>query len=356
MTQKNTVIYKSKILLESGILDGYLSVCGGVIEYVGTERPMGEICEISDGIITPGFIDIHCHSSNKNCASEDPIEVANFHLSHGTTTMLLSYYRDIPHERLLSCLESTKEAMSKCKNLYGAHLEGPYLNANLGAGYGKNDSPDMERCEEYIKTGVVRQWTSAPEINGVVELIRHISDCGIVPAIGHSEAGYERVKAAYDAGARIATHIFNATKSAKSAYAGTLEVDFNEACMLMDGIFCEVICDSKWIHVRREKLQLLLNSVGIDRVVAITDINAAGVPDDGMDVSLVNGELSGTKLTMDRVAKNLYNGGFSLPEIFKMTSLNPARALGLFDRGVIRKGMRADLILIKENAEFIKVL
>ena len=58
--------------------------------------------------------------------------------------------------------------------------------------------------------------------------------------------------------------------------------------MLMDGIFCEVICDSKWIHVRREKLQLLLNSVGIDRVVAITDMNAAGVPDDGMDVSLVN--------------------------------------------------------------------
>ena len=66
--------------------------------------------------------------------------------------------------------------------------------------------------------------------------------------------------------------------------------------------------------------------------------------------------LSGTKLTMDRVAKNLYKGGFTLPEIFKMTSLNPARALGLFDRGVIRKGMRADLILIKENAEFRKVL
>ena len=129
--------------------------------------------------------------------------------------------------------------------------------------------------------------------------------------------------------------------------------------MLMDDMFYEVICDEKWIHVRREKLALLIKTVGIDRVVAITDMSAAcmvGREDDGRDVAIYDGLLRGTKLTMDKVAKNLYNGGFTLHEIFKMTSLNPARALGLSDRGAIREGMRADLILIGENAEFLRVL
>ena len=352
-------IYKSKILLESGTIDGYLSVSDGMIDYVGTERPKGEVFEIADGIISPGFIDIQCHSSLMNYAKADPFEVADFHLAHGTTTMLLTYYRDIPHEKLLECLENTKIAMEECKNVLGAHLEGPYLNANLGFGKGTNDSPDMEKCEEYIKSGVVRQWTSAPEIEGVPELIARIAECGIVPAIGHSAAGYQEVKRAYDSGARIATHLFDATRAPESAYVGTLEADFNEACMLMDDMFYEVICDEKWIHVRREKLALLIKTVGIDRVVAITDMSAAcmvGREDDGRDVAIYDGLLRGTKLTMDKVARNLYNGGFTLPEIFKMTSLNPARALGLSDRGAIREGMRADLILIGENAEFLRVL
>ena len=359
MGKMNNKVYKSRILLENEIIDGYLSVTDGVIDYVGKECPSGVTYEALDGIIAPGFVDIHCHSNMKKYAWDDPVGVADFHLAHGTTTMLLTYYRDIPHEKLLACLENTKAAMEKCKNVLGAHLEGPYLNANLGFGKGTNDSPDMEKCEEYIKSGVVKQWTSAPEIDGVPELIKRISECGIVPAIGHSSANYEEVKRAYESGARIATHLFDATRAPASAYVGTLEVDFNESCMLMDDMFYEVICDEKWIHVRREKLALLIKTVGIDRVVAITDMSAACVADredDGMDVALYDGLLRGTKLTMDRVAKNLYNGGFTLSEIFKMTSKNPARALGLSDRGVIAVGMRADLILVGENAEFIKVI
>lgn len=356
MEKKNAKVYKSRILLENEILDVYLSVRDGVIEYVGKECPSGVTYEALDGIIAPGFVDIHCHSNMKKYAWEDPVGVADFHLAHGTTTMLLTYYRDIPHEKLLACLENTKLAMERCKNLYGAHLEGPYLNANLGFGQGTNDSPDMKKCEEYIKIGVARQWTSAPEIDGVPELISRLSECGIVPAIGHSAANYGQVKTAYECGARIATHLFDATRAPTSAYVGTLEVDFNEACMLMDDMFYEVICDENWIHVRREKLALLLKTVGIDRVVAITDMSAAGALDDGSDVTITDGLLNGTKLTMDRVAKNLFKSGFTLPEIFKMTSLNPARALGLSDRGAIRVGMRADLILIGENAELKKVL
>ena len=350
-----SVTYKSKLVLKEKIIDGYLTVSDGTIAYVGEDRPSAEYVEIKNGYIAPGFIDIHCHTANSMLAGEDPIAAANFHLNHGTTTLLLSYYRDIPHRELIECLNKTKEAMKVCKNLYGAHLEGPYLNANLGFGQGTNDSPDKEKYDEYIKTGIVRHWTSAPEIKGVPEFIGDIASHGIIPAIGHSGATYDEVKAAYDNGARIVTHIFDATKAPESKYVGTLEVDFNEACMLMDDMYYEVICDSLWIHVRKAKFELLLKTVGVDRIVAITDMSASP-SEDGLDVNIVDGLLSGTSLTQDRVALNLYNAGYCLPDVFKMTSLNPAKALRLSDRGEIAVGKRADLIVIDENAKLVKVL
>lgn len=351
----HTITYHATMVLAEELLNGYLSVTDGRITYVGTERPDGDVVELTDGIIAPGFIDIHCHTSLRHSAVEDPCEVADFHRAHGTTTMLLTYYRDIPHEELLACLARTKEAMSCCSNLYGAHLEGPYLNANLGYGQGVNDSPDPTKYEAYIASGVVRQWTCAPEIEGTPAFIARIASAGIVPAIGHSTANYDQVKTAYEHGARIATHLFDATGTPETRYLGTLEVTFNEACMLMDDLFCEVICDSQWIHVRREKLALLVKTVGADRIVAITDMYSNDI-DDGLDVNLIDGMLCGTKLTMDRVAVNLFNAGYSLPTIFKMTSRNPARALGLSDRGEIAVGKRADLILINRQAIFQKLL
>ena len=164
------------------------------------------------------------------------------------------------------------------------------------------------------------------------------------------------IEKAFENGARITTHIFDATKAPVSPHIGTLEADFNESCMLMDDMYYEVICDQGWIHVRKEKLDLLIKTVGLDRVVAITDMSVKDTVDDGLDVSFVDGILSGTKLTMDKVASNLFNGGFSLNDIFKMTSLNPATALNLTDRGEIAVGKKADLILVDEKAKFIKVL
>lgn len=350
------VTYKSKILLNDKVSDGFISIENGIITYVGKNAPCTSYVEIKDAIIAPGFIDIHCHTSLNNSAVENPEEVANFHYAHGTTTMLLTYYRDIPHEQLLKCLENTKDIMKKCKNVYGAHLEGPYLNAHLGFGVGTNDSPDLTKCKEYISTGIIRQWTCSPEIEGTDKFIELIVSNNIVSSIGHSEANYEQVKKAYDAGARLVTHIFDATKCPETAYDGTLEMDFNESCMLMDDMYYEVICDKNWIHVRKEKFDLLIKTVSVDRIVCITDMNAIDSKDDGLDVNLVGADLSGTKLTMDRIATNLFTSGYNLIDIFKMTSYNPAKVLGLNDRGEIAVGKKADLILIDENAKFIKIL
>ena len=108
--------YKSKILLKDEILDGFLTTEDGVITYVGENYFNNDFIEVKNGIIAPGFIDIHCHTSLTNHAKDNPEEVSAFHLSHGTTTMLLSFYRNIPHDELLTCLDNVKVAMKTCKN------------------------------------------------------------------------------------------------------------------------------------------------------------------------------------------------------------------------------------------------
>ena len=199
-------------------------------------------------------------------------------------------------------------------------------------------------------------------MDGVIDMIKDISAAGIVAAIGHSEASYSDVKAAFRAGAKLVTHIFDATGTTADpeTMGGTEDISFDEACMLMDDMYYEVICDKNWVHVKKEKLALLIKTVGIDRVIAITDSFLSDGNDDS-DINVFYEDdghpaLSGSKLTMDKVALNLFNAGYSLPEITQMTSFNAAKVLKLFDRGEIAVGKRADLVLSDEQMNFIKVI
>ena len=133
-------------------------------------------------------------------------------------------------------------------------------------------------------------------------------------------------------------------------------MSFDNAVMLMDDMYYEVICDSDWVHVRKEMLDLLIKTVGVDRIIAITDLDICDAVDDGRDIAVANGILSGTQLTLDKVCFNLFNAGYKVFDIFKMTSLTPARALNILDRGEIAVGKRADLCVFDKDMKFIKVL
>ena len=351
--------YKGKIVTKDKVFDGYVSVENGIITSVSEKAPQGQIIDCGDNYITPGLIDIHCHSSLEYSARENPSAVADFHLSHGVTGLLVTFYKDTPHDKLLKSLEDVKVAMKSHFNLLGAHLEGPYINGSLGYDDGRklNILPEKDKYEQYAKSGVIKQWTFSPELDGVIPVIKYAKQMGIVPAIGHSEASYSQVKSAYDNGAKIVTHIFDATGITDNAeFKGTKDLSFDNAVMLMDDMYYEVICDSEWVHVRKEMLDLLIKTVGIDRIVAITDLDICDSVDDGRDIAVANGQLSGTKLTLDKVVYNLFNAGYRVQDIFKMTSINPARALNILDRGEIEVGKRADLCLFNEQMKFVKLL
>ncbi len=336
------------------IKNGAVAVQDGRILSVGPQEAVPQIGAVqnwSESYLLPGFIDIHCHAGGDIWFYEDPRAAAKYHLQHGTTGLCCTLYRDLGIEGILSAQEKIKEAMQDTPNILGVHLEGPYLNPRYGS---KPSEESLEAVQaEYmplLDTGIVRHVTFAPEVKGTDRLLSDLLHMGIVGSIGHSEASPEQVRWAADGGARCVTHLYDATGASitPTRWDGTIEVDFNMAVLLCDSMFYEIICDSMGVHVRREILQLTKKLVGAGRIIGITD--ACGGPGGSGDVNFEDGELMGSKLTMDQVAKNFYAAGFSMPEIAMVTSGNAAKLLEIYqDRGSIDPGKRADIIALTKD-------
>jgi len=358
VTRTRSLALKGRLLLPDGILEaGALVAENGRILYAGPAQnaPEGTYEEIS-GILAPGFVDIHCHAAGQTFAHEDPQAVAQYHLAHGTTGMLLTLYRDLPHEKMLSAVQRVKESMTPGSNILGVHLEGPYLNPRYGTGHGGSVQVVEAEYKALAETGVIRQWTCAPEVPGTLPFIRYIAGKGIVPAIGHSEASAQQVRQAEQAGARIVTHLFDATGCSlpETRWAGTLETDMATAALVCDAFYYEIICDREGIHVRPEFVKLAVKAAGIGRIVGITDCYVG--PEDGSDVNFDGTDLSGSKLTMDQVARNFLALGFSLPQVFRIVAENPAKAIGMEHTvGSLRPGCRADVLVIDEHIHIQKI-
>jgi len=159
--------------------------------------------------------------------------------------------------------------------------------------------------------------------------------------------------------------MFDATDASikPTRWGGTIETTFNCACLLRDELYCEIICDREGIHVRPEMVKLAIKTAGVDRIVGITDSSYGSNPDgtrppeDDYDVSFVNGELAGSKLTMDAVARNFKALGLSLVDVFKIVSENPAKAIRMSDTvGSLREGRHGDVLIIDEDINVKEVI
>lgn len=338
------------------VSDAAVCVKDGRIVYAGDADKSSVIGEIFSGdVIMPGFIDIHCHAAGDIWFYDDPAAVCDFHRAHGTTTICATLYRDLGIDGMLAAINVIRDAMKKYPMICGVHLEGPYLNPKYGAMV--SDAAVVCKKDEYmplIDSGIVRQVTVAPEVEGSIEFIRALRKKGIVASIGHSAASPEEVSAAVAAGAGNVTHLFDATGAAFSPtrWDGTIETDFSFAALCEDGLTYEIICDRDGIHVRPEMVRLAVKTVGTDNIIAVTD--ACGGGGEGDDVNFVDGELSGSKLTMNKAAKNFAALGYDLPTVSKFCSANPARLLGLdSETGTIEVGKAADLVVLNKSFDVL---
>jgi len=325
----------------------------------------------SGGWLLPGFVDLHCHGGGgADFASTDRAEqeaAAAYHLRHGTTTMLASLVT-APLDRLARQLESLAGLVEDGRtSVVGAHLEGPFLaSARRGAHDARYvrapDAGDLRRLWEASR-GTLRVITVAPELPGALEMIAEAVGLGVVVAVGHTDATYEQATAAYRAGARVATHLFNAMRPLHHRDPGAV------LASLSAGAACEVIADG--IHVHPAVLKLVAGH-GHARLVLVTDaISAAGLGDGrtalgelpvevrGGVARLADGAaLAGSTLTMDAALRGaVRRAGLPLPVASRAASATPADILGLGGSvGILAPGHAADLVRLDDDLQVVEVM
>lgn len=359
---KNVTAYiagKGLIRTDIAIEDGKIAAIGKL-----DVEPIFE----TDGIVLPGFIDEHIHGAGGADAMDGTEEalqtISEYVAKEGTTGFLATTMTQSP-ENIGKALKNVKNVREKGEykgaEVLGVHLEGPFISPkHVGAQpleYVAKPAPETFDKYNELSGGNIKIVTLAPEVEGGLDLVKHLKNIGVVASIGHTGAKFSDVEAAVAAGASNVTHTYNAQTPLHHREAGVVG-----AAMLFDELNCEMICDT--IHVSVPAIRIFVKNKPHDKFTLITDaMRAKGMPDGlselgGQQVFVKNGEarladgtLAGSVLRMNVAIKNLVEKvGVSLTEAVDFASANPAKNLGLYDeRGSIEVGKRADFAVMDKD-------
>jgi N-acetylglucosamine-6-phosphate deacetylase len=223
----------------------------------------------------------------------------------------------------------------------GLHLEGPFLNPDAAGAIPVEElwPVDLEALGRWLDRGV-RLVTIAPEMPNALDAIRLVAERGVVAGLGHTRANAATTRAAITAGARFATHLWNAMAPVSARATGPIP-----ELLLDNRVTLGLIADGRHLHPRVEDLTVRL--AGPSRVALTSD--AVEPPGERPDGSLLGGRAVGAQLVRRMVR-------FGLPAAATMASLTPARLLGLEDRGRLAPGYRADLAILDGDLEPLETL
>lgn len=372
------IIHATLVLYDRLQPESYLITEDGMIREIGRMKDFSapETCPVYDAkglYVGPGLVDIHCHAGNGLWFYEDPEKVAEFLLKNGTTTVLATLYFNMTKEELLRNFAVIRKAMKEGKtpNLAGFYTEAPYMNPKFGADRENNPWKGEIKREDYLPIlnaagydAVV--WVVAPERKHIEEFVQDAKRVNprVRFAVGHSEATPYEVEALMPYGLMIGTHHTNATGMLPK-YPECRGVCVDEAVWYHDDIYAEIICDRRGIHVDPYMQRLVRKIKGDDRVILISDacVFDGPVPEVGdyegaTDILFDwSGEIAGSKLLLLQAARNwMKHTGAGPVEAFRAAAKNPADAAGFTDRGEIKVGKRADLIVTDSELNLKQVI
>ena len=246
----------------------------------------------------------------------------------------------------------------------GLHLEGHYLNMAMAGGQIPENikSPDPNEYIPIVETwSCIKRWDAAPELPGANAVWKiHHRQRHFRHRVAHTQAEFEDIRTAYEAGYTHATHFYNAMpgfhKRREYKYEGTVE-----SIYLLDDMTVEVVADG--IHVPPTILRTGLQDKGVERTCLITDALACAASDsqeafdprviieDGVCKLADHSALAGSVATMDRLIRTVVQKAeIPLADAVRMASETPAKIMGVYDRkGSLQKGKDADIIVMDEN-------
>ena len=363
-----TQIFNALILTPQGWLkDGSVLIRDGkILEVSNCDLPVvgATLIDAKGSYIIPGGVEIHVHGGGGRDfmeGTEDAFRTAvKAHMQHGTTSIFPTLSSStIPMIRAAAA--TTEKLMAEPGSpVLGLHLEGHYFNMKMAGGQMpeniKNPDPN-----EYIplleETHCIKRWDAAPELPGAMQFGKYITSKGVLAAVGHTQAEFEDIYMAHEAGYSHATHFYNAMpgfhKRREYKYEGTVE-----SVYLMDDMSVEIIADG--VHLPATILKLVYKLKGVEKTCLVTDsLKYAGygggdihdpniVIEDGVCKLADHQTIAGSISTADVLVRTMVKkAGIPLDDAVRMASETPARIIGVADRkGTLEKGKDADIVVL----------
>ncbi len=340
------------------------------------EKPVENDQEVIDArglYVCPGFIDIHVHGAVGadvcDAKEEGLLAMGRFLKGQGVTSFCptsMTYPEDLLTDIFSNCRKVADMGDPTSSRIVGINMEGPYVSASKKGAqnpdYIMNPDPGMFDRLMDVSGGLVRLVTLAPELPGADEFIESCKD-KVHISLGHSACDYDTARRAFDKGADHVTHLYNAMHPMLHRNPGIPGAagDCPHVC-------AELICDG--IHVHPSMIRNTFRMLGPDRVAIISDsMRACGLADglselggqkvfkQGAEARLEDGTIAGSVTPMTDGFRNAVRFGVPLETALKACTINPAASIGMKDRiGVIAPGAYADIILLNQDLELVKVL
>ncbi|MGV2876764.1 N-acetylglucosamine-6-phosphate deacetylase [Pantoea vagans] len=329
--------------------------------------------DMAGAIIAPGFIDLQLNgcggvqfNDSLDALSIETLETMQRANEKSGCTSFLPTLITSSDALMKRAIETMRAYLQKHEHqALGLHLEGPWLSK---AKKGTHDPalirlPDAAMVQYLCDNAdVITKVTLAPE-NAGSDVIRQLTDAGIIVSAGHSNATYEEAKAGFSAGVSFATHLYNAMPAFAGREPGLIGALFDSP-----DVYCGIIADGLHVHYANVRNAKRIKG---DKLVLVTDATAPAGADisefifagktiyyrDGLCVD-ENGTLSGSALTMiEAVQNSVEHVGIALDEALRMASLYPARAMGVEKQlGSIEAGKIANLTVFTRDFKIIKTL
>lgn len=371
------IITDCRIVTDGKILDGTDIVVENkkITALVPKGSVSGEKISLNGNFISAGFIDIHCHGGDGAEFIDGTVEAVKracaIHKKHGTRVIYPTLSAS-DTATVVKALEAIEKAADESEIIIaGVHLEGPYLSAQMCGG----QDPDSVRAPDeneykmlYERFGnLIKRWTYAPE-NDDGKFVKFLKENGIVPSMGHTAAEYCHVKAAFDGGCELVTHLYSCT-STVTRKGGFRSLGVIESAFLIKDMFVEAIADGK--HLPPELLKMIVDIKGAKRVCLITDAIRPGglgeefdgkeytdcpvpfVIEDGVAKLIDRSAFAGSIATADILLKTAVGAGISLTDAVLMLTETPATVMRLEGFGRIAEGYNAVFTVFDENLNIL---